>query len=363
MAVAILLQVSMAVNAADEKPKPTTKPAPIVSPEVHTDRTVTFRLQAPNAKEVKVSGELPIGTKDMTRDEKGLWSVTVGPLPPELYSYSFILDGLSMVDRANPVIKPGRATTASIVDVPGDPPLMHEFQLVPHGTVHLHDYLSKSLNVVRHLRVYTPPGYDQNAEARYPVLYLFHGSGDDESGWMVIGHAHLIMDNLIARGKAKPMLIVMPNGHTPVTSGTTNTANFERDLLEDIMPLVEKSYRVKPDRLHRAIIGLSMGAGESLTIGLNHLDQFAWVGGMSGYPYDGEASVNKGLTDPQANEKLKLLWIAIGKDDRALAGAKAFEEALTRHNIKHEFIMTDGAHSWPVWRKHLVQFAPLLFAE
>ena len=178
---------------------------------------------------------------------------------------------------------------------------------------------------------------------------------------MVIGHAHLIMDNLIAQGKVKPMLIVMPNGHTPITPGTTNTANFERDLLEDIIPLVEKNYRVKADRLDRAIIGLSMGAGESLTIGLNHLDQFAWVGAMSGYVYDGEATVTKGLTDPQANERLKLLWIAIGKDDGGLKGARDFSEVLTRHNIKHEFIITDGAHSWPVWRKHLVQFAPLLF--
>ena len=267
-----------------------------------------------------------------------------------------------MVDPGNPVIKPGRATRESIVDVPGNPPLLHEFQEVPHGTAHLHDYLSKSLNVVRHVRVYTPPGYDANADTRYPVLYLFHGSGDDQSGWMEIGHAHLIMDNLLAQGKARPMLIVMPNGHTGAT-GSANTASFERDLLEDVIPLVEKNYRVKADRLHRAIIGLSMGCGQSLTIGLNHLDQFAWVGGMSGYVYDGETTVAAALNDPQVNEKLKLLWIAIGKDDGALKNAKELDELLTRHHIKHEFLTTDGGHSWPVWRHHLPQFAALLFAE
>jgi enterochelin esterase-like enzyme len=358
----LLLAAGIAIGA-DEKPKTTVRPPPILSPEVHPDRTVTFRLQAPNAKEVKISGELPIGMQVMTRDEKGLWSITVQALPPELYSYSFVVDGLRMVDPNNPVIKPGRSTTASIVDVPGDPPLMHEFQEVPHGTAHLHDYHSKSLNVVRHLRVYTPPGYDPNAETRYPVLYLFHGSGDNESGWMEIGHAHLIMDNLIAQKKVKPMLIVMPNGHTPAASGTANRENFDRDLLQDVIPLVEKSYRVTPDRLHRAIIGLSMGANESLYTGLNHLEQFAYVGGMSGFVGDAETVLANTLNDPQANEKLKLCWIAIGKDDGALKGAREFSETLTHHNIKHEFIITDGAHSWPVWRKHLVQFTPLLFVE
>jgi enterochelin esterase-like enzyme len=352
----------MPVMASAVQDKPATRPALIVSPEVHADRTVTFRLLAPGAKLVRISGEMPIGAQDLTKDDKGLWSITVGPLPPELYSYSFILDGLRMVDPGNPMIKPGRATRESLVEIPGNPPLLQEYQDVPHGTVHLHDYRSKSLNVVRHVRVYTPPGYDANADVRYPVLYLFHGSGDDQSGWTDIGRANLIMDNLLAEHKATPMLIVMPNGHTGAT-GAANTAAFEGDLLEDVIPLVEKTYRVKADRLHRAIIGLSMGCFQSLTIGLNHLDQFAWVGGMSGYVNDPETTVSRALTDPQANEKLKLLWIACGKDDRLLKGAKEFDDVLTRHQIKHEFLITEGSHSWPVWRHHLPVFASLLFAE
>jgi enterochelin esterase-like enzyme len=361
VAILPLFLLSSAGFGADEKPRPV-KPPPIVSGEVHSDRTVTFRLLAPNAKEVKVSG-LPVDPVVMTKDENGLWSGTVGPLPPEIYIYSLVVDGLRMIDRGNPVVKAGRSPKESLVQVPGDPPLMHEFQSVPHGTEHLHDYFSKSLNVVRSVRVYTPPGYEHDSQTQYPVLYLFHGSGDDESGWTVIGHANWIMDNLLAQGKARPMLIVMPNGHTPTTAGANNTANFERDLLEEVIPLVEKTYHVKADRLHRAIAGLSMGAGQSMTIGLNHLDEFAWVGAMSGYPFAGVDSVSKGLNDPQANEKLKLLWSAIGKDDFLLKGTTEFDHVLTERHVNHQFTITEGTHGWPVFRKYLVQFAPLLFTE
>jgi len=343
---------------------------PPLSPEVNADHTVTFRLRAPNAHEVKVSGEWPKGTSDMTKDDKGVWSVTVGPLPPEIYGYGFVVDGLRMADQVNPNLKPMRSPTTSILEIPGDPPLLHEFQDVPHGTVSLHDYRSKSLGVLRHFRVYTPPGYEQNPTHRYPVLYLLHGSGDNEGTWTVMGRANCILDNLIAQGKAKPMVIVMTDGHASAPNFTgvpsagmisRNVEDYAKDLLGDVMPLAENRYRIMADRDHRAIVGLSMGGGQSLYVGLNNLDKFGWVGGMSSAARNGEAMAAGAIADPRVNQKLKLLWIAIGKDDGLLKANEEFVAVLKQHHINHEFIVTEGNHSWPVWRKHLAQFAPLLF--
>jgi enterochelin esterase family protein len=357
-----------AAPGSDEKAKEKPKPAPAAragSPEVQPDRHVTFRLRAPNAKSVRVEGELPGGAKEMTRDEQGVWSVTVGPLPPELYGYGFNVDGLRVPDPGNSRIKPQRSPTTSILDIPGDPPLIHDFQDVPRGAVRLHTYRSRSLGgALRHLRVYTPPGYDANVEARYPVLYLFHGAGDNEATWTELGRANVILDNLIAQKKARPMLVAMPDGHASAAGPTgRNVEDFERDLLNEVVPLVEKGYRVKADRQHRAIIGLSMGGGQSLTIGLNHLDLFAWVGGMSSYVPQPERTVAKAVDDPAVNEKLRLLWIAIGKDDFLIKGARQLDEILNQKKVKHEFLVTEGNHSWPVWRRYLAQFAPLLFTD
>src|SRR5437588_783515 len=225
-------------------------PPPIVSPEVHADRTVTFRVRAGNATNVSVSGEWSNEATRLTRDDRGLWSGTAGPLRPDLYGYSFSVDGFRALDPANAWVKPSRTPVTSILDVPGEQPLLHDFQSVPHGTVRLHDYNSKSLGKRRAVRVYTPPDHDKSGRGRYPVLYLLHGAGDNEAVWTVLGRAHLIADNLLAQGKAKSMIIVMPDGHA-VPPGATNaevrmrnTAAFERDLLEDVMPLVEGSYRV-----------------------------------------------------------------------------------------------------------------------
>lgn len=342
---------------------------PIVSPEVQADRKVTFRVRAPKAAEVFLSGEWKGGGKlAMTKDEQGVWSLTVGPLDADLYGYSFSIDGLTVPDPSNAVLKPMRSPRTSVVDVPGDPPRLHDWQDVPHGTVRLHDYMSKALGRRRPLRVYTPPGYDKDASATYPVLYLFHGSGDNEATWTAFGRAHLIADNLLAQGKAKAMIIVMTDGHAVVAGGPEargkNVEAFGRDLLEDVMPLVESTYRTKADREHRAIVGLSMGGGQSLTVGLNHLDRFAWVGGFSSAIGNPETTIATALADPAAtNGKLRLLWIACGKDDGLVKNAQTLSDVLKAKDIKHELKITEGNHSWPVWRRYLGEFLPLLFTE
>lgn len=339
--------------------------APIQSPEVKADKTVTFRLRAPKATEVLLNGEWKGGGKiAMTKDEQGVWSVSVGPLEPDLYGYSFSVDGMTVTDPANSVLKPMRSPRTSVVDVPGDPPRLHEWQAVPHGTVRLHEYESKALGRRRPLRVYTPPGYDRDPAAKFPVLYLFHGSGDNEATWTSFGHAHLIADNLLAQGKAKAMVIVMTDGHAVVgpEARGKNVEMFGKDLLEDVIPFVEANYRVKADRESRAIVGLSMGGGQSLTVGLNHLELFAWVGGFSSAINNPEVTVASALADPAAtNAKLKLLWIACGKDDGLVKNAQGLSEVLAKKEIKHELKITEGNHSWPVWRKYLGEFLPLLF--
>src|SRR3954470_1356225 len=240
---------SFALNAQTPAPKTPAAP-PIVSPEILPDGHVTFRLRAPNAKAVSVSGQFQKGAAQMTKDDTGMWSVTVGPVAPDIYEYSFTVDGVSMIDSANRDIKPMRAPRTSILEIPGNPSLLHDFQNVPHGRVSLHWYESKSLGRRRPMQVYTPPGYDANASARFPTLYLFHGSGDNEATWVAHGHAHWIIDNLIAQKRAQPMIIVMLDGHAvpPGTRGAPAVRNanieaFERDLLEDAMPLVKASYR------------------------------------------------------------------------------------------------------------------------
>lgn len=342
-------------------------PAPVASPEVHADRTVTFRLRAPRAAEVLLNGEWKGGGKiAMTRDESGLWSVTVGPLEPDLYGYSFSVDGMSVTDPVNGALKPMRSPRTSVVDIPGDPPRLHEYQEVSHGTIHLHEYVSKTLGRRRLLRVYTPPGYDRETSASYPVLYLFHGSGDNEATWTSFGHAHLIADNLLAQGRAKPMILVMTDGHAVVgpEARAKNVEMFGRDLLDDVMPFVESTYRTRADRDHRAIAGLSMGGGQSLIVGLNHLERFAWIGGFSSAISNPETTIAPALADPaNTNAKLRLLWIACGKDDGLVKNAQALSDVLKQRDIRHELKITEGNHSWPVWRRYLGEFLPLLFSD
>jgi enterochelin esterase-like enzyme len=363
--------LTRAADATNSGPRRFPTPQP-VSPAVHADRTITFRVRAPNATNVTVSGEWP-GTKTMTKDDAGNWSVTVGPLVPELYSYSFSIDGFQTLDPGNPAVKPGRSPRTSMVEVTGAPPLPHEWNAaIPHGTVREHWYQSKSVSARRSLHVYTPPGYDQSRKD-LPVMYLLHGNGDNDGTWAALGRANVILDNLIAAKKAKPMIVVMTDGHpyisppgvspTNATERGRNTKAYERDLIEDVMPFIEANYRTINKRESRAIIGLSMGGGQSLHVGLNHLDRFAWVGAMSA-AVPGENDIASALADAKAtNKKLKTFWIAIGKDDFLLSRNKAFDELLMTKGITHIYKITEGNHSWPVWRKYLAEFAPIVFAK
>jgi enterochelin esterase family protein len=341
------------------------RPPPVRSPEVQADRSVTFRLQAARATEVVVNGQWPNGRASMTKTSNDVWSVTVGPVEPGVWEYSFQVDGLTMIDPLNPAFKPMREPRTSILHLPSQPPALYDFQAVPHGVVRQHTYYSKSLGRLRELSVYTPPGYDQKTRAKYPTLYLQHGSGDNQATWTTHGKAHWILDNLIAQGRAKPMVVVMMDGHAAVSGGpaamTNNTQMFERDLFEDVQPFIEANYRVKSGAANRAIVGLSMGGGQSLTIGLNHLDTFGWVGGFSSSVPRAE-TVASALNNPEStNKKLKLLWIGCGKDDFLLKRNEEFLATLKEKNIRHEWHLTDGAHSWPVWRTYLGEFLPRLF--
>lgn len=336
------------------------------SPELGTDRKVTFRFDAPGADVVKLKG-IRRTLVDLKKNHQGIWSVTVGPLDPGLYEYSFMVDGEPSVDPANVFVKPEISPDSSALEITSDTPLYYQWKNVPHGTIHLHEYFSPSLKRLRRLRVYTPPGYETHQAQRYPALYLFHGTGDTEATWTEFGHAHLILDNLLAEGKAVPMLLVMPDGHADLQEEEgihkANFVKFEKDVLESVVPLVDEAYRTAAESSGRAICGLSMGGMQSLEIGLNHSNLFAWVGGMSAYvPFDGDL-IARGLADKQLNGNLKLLWTAIGDEDYLLEPAKKFANLLKQNDIRHKFIITAGTHEWPVWRGYLRDFAPLLFKE
>jgi enterochelin esterase family protein len=336
---------------------------------VHPDRTVTFRVAAPKATEVTVSGEFMKGSKELVKDDKGVWSVTVGPIEPEIYNYNFTIDGVKTIDPGNPNVKFGStpSTIASILEVSAGAPMFYDGQPVPHGEIHTLWYDSKATGSMRRLTVYTPPGYE-SAQTRYPVLYLFHGANADETAWTRLGHVNLILDNLLAAHKAKPFVVVMPFGYgiapgTPRLSGGPGSEElFAKDLIEDVIPLVQARYRVSSDRSHRAIAGLSMGGGESLSIGLNHVDLFTYVAGFSAAvrPADFDKTYAAAIR-PKATDSLKLLWIGCGKDDSLMGANQAFTTFLAQHNVRFTFHESPGAHTWMVWRHYLNELAPLLF--
>jgi enterochelin esterase family protein len=327
---------------------------------------VLFRFRAAKAQEVTVGGQWSTNRTSLTKGTNDVWSVELGPIKPGVYEYSFYVDGLQMIDPSNPAVKPMRQPRTSILHIPGNPPLIHDFKDVPHGVVREHAYRSKTLGRLRNLSVYTPPGYD-NGRGKFPTLYLQHGNGDNQATWTTHGKAHWILDNLIAEKKAVPMVVVMMDGHAVLPgvpgSNTNNTGAFERDLLEDVLPFVEANYRVKKDAANRGIVGLSMGGGQSLTIGLRNAELFGWVGGFSaGVP--GESAISKALENPgQTNKKLKLLWIACGKGDFLVKRNEDFIALLEKKGIRYEWFLTEGDHSWPVWRIYLADFAPRVFQK
>lgn len=339
----------------------------VVSPEVLADRRVVFRMFAPKAQEVGLMGDWMMpGTRfPMVRDETGVWSVTTGPLEPGLAIYSFFMDGVILPDPVNPRIKLRARTSASLVDVPGDPPELWQARDVPHGSVEVNWFKSEVTRDTRSFLVYTPPNYDSRGSRRYPVLYLLHGNNDTASGWTDVGRANFIFDNLIHLKKSVPMIVVMPWGHAVPYDGpqTNNTALFEKQLLSEILPGVESKYRVSTRREHRAIVGLSMGGGHAIQIGLGHLELFSAVAAFSSaIPGDFERKFQGFLSNPEtANRMLKLLWVGCGRQDAAFERNQAFTGMLSSHGIRCVFVPSEGLHNFAIWRRHLVEVAPLLF--
>jgi enterochelin esterase family protein len=352
----------------------------VVSPEVSSDRQVTFRIHAPKAETIQLasSGDIPgIGfgqSKSMTKGTNGVWGVTVGPLPPGAYRYSFNVDGVVVVDPRNPKTSESNENTWSLVQVPGADWM--DTKDVPHGAVSEVTYWSSVLKRFRRLHVYTPPGYE-SGEGKYPIFYLLHGAFDSDDSWSTVGRAGFILDNLIAANKAKPMVVVMPHGHTgPFSFGMPLSGEFVPEFVADIMPQMEKRYRVYADRQHRAMAGLSMGGAHTLDIGIPHLDQFAYLGvyssgifgiaggGPGGMQPQGPSFEEKNkatLDDAKLKEGLKLFWFATGKDDFLVSTSRATVEMFKKHNFDVVYKETSGAHTWDNWRDYLHEFAPQLF--
>ena len=344
----------------------------IVSPEVVGDK-VTFRLRAFDAKAISVIGINGQSAKPLVKKNNGVWEATVGPLSPELYSYQFDVDGTKMIDPSNRQVKKWLSLN-SMFEIKGG--LLHERHDVPHGVVHHHIYDSKSTGHQRGALVYTPPGYAK-ANRSYPVVYLLHGYGDDETAWTEVGRAHYIADNLLAKKEIEPLIIVMPYGHPLKLDikkefddyADQNIEWMEKDLLEDLRPFIAETYRIEADRSHQAIVGLSMGGGQSLHIGLKHVSEFAWIGGFSSAAPQGESQTldqkfESLVSDvDQTNSAIKLLWIGCGKDDFLLKRNEHFVSWLKNRKVQHNYRLTDGGHDWMVWRKYLAEFLKLSFRD
>jgi para-nitrobenzyl esterase len=375
--------------AAVPQPQAQRVPTPndtLVSTEIGPDRKVSFRIYAPKASEVAIRGDWMegTGTEPLAKDDKGVWSATVGPLAPDFYNYFFVVDGVKTVDPKNPVIKQGIGSVDNMLMVPGREAAFQEARPVPHGEIRIAWYPSTTLGGERRLHVYTPPGYDASRE-RYPVLYLLHGGGDEDSGWSTIGRAGFILDNLLADKKALPMLIVMPNGSLPrpanlppVTPGTPPSpevaaamaalqARFTSELMQDVLPFVEESYRARAEPASRAIAGLSMGGGQTQRVLTSHPGAFAYVAIWSAgvRPEAGEA-FEKGaaafLAAPESvNQKTRLLSIRVGDKDFALPGSRNLSALLTKHKVQHKLEVNGGGHTWINWRLYLSELLPVLF--
>lgn len=347
----------------------------ITSPEVHADHTVTFRFMAPNAKEVKVDPQFMEGTQLMEKDENGVWSVTVGPVEPDMYPYAFIVDGVTMMDSRNPFYFENERFKASIVDIEGSTPLAHSIQDVPHGTVNYDYYYSEVLGTTGRLLVYTPPGYDENPDQKYPVFYLISGTTDTEETYFKVGRTNFILDNLIAKGEAQPMIIVMPYGNPGAYFPVNDPRNkvdmrrdnrFDRDFNEVLMPYVEKNYRTINDRNSRGIGGFSRGGGQALRNGLKQLDKFSYVCSYASYIGDEEFRKDFKhiyLNPADTNKKLNLFWLGVGTDDFLYKEAQEYIDMLTEHGVNNVSLITGGGHTWMNAKLYLRESAKLLFRK
>jgi|SRR6218665_183247 len=351
------------------------KPAsPKFSPVVDSSGNIIFRVKARQAQSVSVSfGEWDVHPQKMTKDTAGVWAATIGPVEPGIYAYTFSIDGVRTLDFVNPAVKAGTEVYSNVIEVPGrGTPRFDELQQVPHGTIVTLRYTSTPLRRPRSLRVFLPPGYDNNRSNRYPVLYLRHGGGDDETSWtQQSGSADIILENLLAKKQAVPMIIVMSNGLTDGSwaGGSTKEGmeQLEEELLKDIIPVIEQQYRVKKDKNARAIAGLSMGGGQAYIIGLRHPELFSWIGEFSaGLLSDKDFDINERapgvFNDPAAlNAGIKLLLIGCGTDDPRMPGHEQLSEQLKKTGIKHEIYNIPGGHEWKVWREELRFFMTRIF--
>ncbi|GAB3016114.1 esterase family protein [Spirosoma pulveris] len=340
--------------------------ASVISPEVRDDRTVTFRLKAPEARTVLLTGGpmlLALKAKDpipFQKSDEGLWSLTVGPLKPDIYVYKFSIDGVQVVDPNNTLTGFNDQPGYSNLVVQGDGPAYYDAKPVPHGAVTRHIYHSDVLNGEREMYVYTPPGY--SPKKKYPVLYLMGGSGELASGWALDGRANFIADNLLAEGKMVPMLIVMPNNQVVHRNDPAHTEKtfplLEEELKKQIIPLIDKSYSTRADRKGRALAGLSMGGRHTQLVGLKNLDLFSAFGVLSAGDLETEKVSAAFLNDPAANRKVDYLLVGQGTGEVETIGkrAVALHEALQKHSIKHDYYVGgEGAHDWGTWR-HLLYY-------
>lgn len=377
-----LLTLALAASAAMAQ---TPTPA-VTSPAVHDDRRVTIRIHAPKAAEVTLRGDWMDGPGSvaLVKGADGVWAATVGPLAPDFYSYTLVVDGVRTLDPRNALIKQGISSVDNMMVVPGPEAAFQALAPVPHGEIRQVWYPSSTLGGERRMHVYTPPGYDASAD-RYPVLYLLHGGGDDDSGWSTIGRAGFILDNLIAAGKARPMIVVMPNGSLPrpanlppptpggppspqaIAATASLQDRFASELMTDVLPAVEKRFRVvaRPD--HRAIAGLSMGGGQTQRVIAKHPDQFAYVAVWSAGinpaalgDFEARSAAFLNAAD-RVNQTVKVYNVTVGDKDFALPGSRALSDVLNRHGVKHTLAITGGGHTWLNWRPYLRDYAQQLF--
>lgn len=336
------------------------RPPAISSPDVHKDHSITFRFFSRNAKKVMVSGEFLAAPVAMTKDTSGIWSVTVPPVKPDIYPYSFTVDSVQIADPSNTYIFANERFKRSIVDVPGDQPLVHSLQNVPHGKISYRYYKSGTLGTTRQLLVYTPPGFNANGKTKYPVLYLIHGGSDTEETWTKVGRANLIADNLIAQGKAKPMLIVMPYGNVRPAP----MADFTKDMVNDIVPFVEANYPVMKESKGRAVAGFSVGGGQTLNIGLTNPAMFAYVCSYAPYTATEEFQKNFSNWSPDAaklNSQLKLFTVSVGTEDFLYEPVKKNIAMFQDKKIKVEPLIVPGGHTWMNCKLYLANTLPQLF--
>ena len=349
-------------------------PAGVVSPDYHADGSVTFRCQAPNAKVVELDCQMFPQALPMTKDDKGVWSITVTPGKPDIYPYAFVIDGTKIADPNNMFIFPNEGFKYSLADVRDPEPSIQDIQDVPHGKVSYRFYHSNTCGIDRPLTVYTPAGYNPNGNEKLPVLYLIHGMTDTYETWFKVGRVNNIMDNLIAQGLAKRMIIVMPYANPYIEMmrqgladryDSMDTDRVAAEIINDVKPFIEANYKVKTSARDRAVAGFSLGGRQALATGLGHPKEFAWVCAMAPAIFGNEYETNftNGTYVPvnTLNKNYKLIWLGTGTSDFLIEPSRGLDAFLTKNGVKHTFYTPDGGHTWMNCRDYLTHIAQLLF--